>query len=50
MFCFFEIFDAKFFQKKRLFQEKQEKNAKNASFHGSNLHFSIDKGLRTVIK
>jgi hypothetical protein len=34
MNCLFEIFGANFFQKNRLFREKQEKVAKNASFRG----------------
>ena len=50
MRCFFEIFDVNFFQKKRLFDEKQEKTKKNARFRMSNLQFSIDKSLQIVIK
>ena len=46
----FEIFDVNFFQKKRLFEKKQEKNKKNARFRMSNLQFSIDKSLQIVIK
>jgi len=46
----FEIFDVNFFQKKRLFEKKQEKSKKNARFRMSNLQFSIDKSLQIVIK